>query len=204
MIKPDMTHVKTLEEFYEEIKTQQAGAHGEEYIQHHKAIIKYAKECETIKEIGVCQGGTFAAMMLQHPKKLIGLDILPEYFYPYKPLFDTYAQENNLDYEYIVGDSLNHRIIHKVDMLHIDSLHKPEHLIKELRIHARHVNKYIVFHDTANFATTRGLFPVIAKYITEEDQSWQVVDHYIHRVGYTVIKKVKRKEYLNTSVGKKK
>ena len=199
MIKPDMTHVKSLEEFYEEIKIQQAGAHGIEYIQHHKAIIKYAKECETIKEIGVCQGGTFAAMMLQHPKKLIGMDIMPKYFTPYQHLFDTYAQENNLDYEYIVGNSLNHMIIHKVDMLHIDSLHKPDHLLQELRIHARHVNKYIVFHDTANFKGSRGLLPVIAKYITEEDQTWTIVDHYIQRVGYTVIKKTQRKEHIDNT-----
>lgn len=199
MIKPDMTHVKNLEEFYEEIKSQQAGAHGEEYIQHHKAIIKCAKECETIKEIGVCQGGTFAAMMLQHPKKLIGMDIMPKYFTPYQHLFDAYAEENNLDYEYIEGNSHDHRLIHKVDMLHIDSLHKPDHLLQELRIHARHVSKYIVFHDTANFKGSRGLLPVIAKYITEEDQTWTIVDHYIQRVGYTVIKKTQRKEHIDNT-----
>jgi len=198
MIKPDMTHVNTLEEFYKEITTQQAGAHGEEYIQHHKALIKCIEDgCENIKELGVCQGGTLAAMLMQKPKKLIGIDIAERYFQPYKNLFDSYAKENNLDFKFIIGDSTDKNLVSECDLLHIDSLHKPEHLMKELTLHAPHVKKYIVFHDTANFGGSKGLLSAIAKYITEVEQEWQIVDHYIQRVGYTVIKRVKRLEYID-------
>ena len=78
------------------------------------------------------------------------------------------------------------------DLLHIDSLHDPEHLMEELLLHGSTVKKYIVFHDTANFKNSAGLFKVIAEYITDVDQSWKIVDHYIHRVGYTVIQREER------------
>lgn len=195
MIKPDLSHCSDIHEFYSEIKRIQSGAHGEEYIEHHKALISCAKQCETIKEIGVCQGGTLAALLTTNPKKLTGIDILPKYFQPYQSHFDKYAQENNVEFDFISGDSLDQKLVSQVDMLHIDSLHEPDHLMKELIIHAPHVKKYIVFHDTANFATSRGLFVTIAKYITKIEQSWKVVDHYIHRVGYTVIERCDRIEY---------
>ena len=64
--------------------------------------------------------------------------------------------------------------------------------MEELLLHGSTVKKYIVFHDTANFKNSAGLFKVIAEYITDVDQSWKIVDHYIHRVGYTVIQREKR------------
>jgi len=193
MIKPDVRHAKTLEEFYSELTRLQAGAHGGEYVEHHNALVKCAKECEVIKEIGVCQGATFAALLMQHPKKLIGMDNYPKHYYNYQKLFDDYAKEHNVDLEFIEGDSHDPKHVHEVDMLHIDSLHTPAHLIGELRLHAPKVRKYIVFHDTANYKTTKGLFPTIAKYITEEEQKWRVIDHYIQRVGYTVIERVENR-----------
>lgn len=195
MIKPDLTYCKDIHEFYSEIKRLQSGQHGEEYIAHHKALIEKAKECETIKEIGVCQGATLAGLLLTNPKKITGIDIYPKHFYPYQKHFEDYAKENNIDFEFIVGDSHDPKLATTVDMLHIDSLHKPEHLMKELIIHAPKVRKYIVFHDTANYKTSKGLFVTIAKYITEIEQEWKVVDHYIHRVGYTVIERTNRLEY---------
>lgn len=192
MIKPDISHVKDIHEFYSEIKKQQSGTHGVEYIAHHNALIKYAQECETIKEIGVCQGATLAGLLLTNPKKLTGIDIEPKYFNPYKHHFENYAKLNNIDFSYDVIDSTTPASVSEVDLLHIDSWHVPEQLMKELKLHARHVKKYIVFHDTANFKNAKGLFETIAHYITYEEQKWKVVDHFIHRVGYTVIKREER------------
>lgn len=194
MIKPDMTYVESLPEFYEEIKRLQAGAHSKEYIEHHKALKKCARDpdVKVIKELGVCQGGTLAAMMLEHPKILHGYDIATYYYNPYKNLFNDYAKEHNIDFKYIGMSSLDTNSVYECDLLHIDSLHEPDHLMQELRLHAPTVSKYIVLHDTANFKTSAGLFKVIAKYITEVEQSWKIVDHYIHRVGYTVIQREER------------
>ena len=194
MIKPDMTHVETLEEFYQEICKQQSEAHGKEYIAHHKALKKCARDPDVnvIKELGVCQGGTLAAMMLEHPKVLHGYDIATYYYNPYKNLFNDYAKEHNINFKYIGNSSLEIESIYECDLLHIDSLHEPDHLMQELKLHAPTVSKYIVFHDTANFVNSAGLFNVIAKYITEVEQSWKIVDHFIHHVGYTVIQREER------------
>jgi hypothetical protein len=195
MIKPDLTASATnLEEFYEQITAAQQGSHGKEYTEHHKSLIACANDPDVnvIKELGVCQGATFAALMMTKPKKLIGYDIASRYIDPYKHLFDKYAKEHNLDYEFHEMSSHDTRSVSQVDMLHIDSLHTPAHLQQELRMHAPKVRKYIVLHDTANFKGSSGLFVTIAKYITEMEQLWKVHTHYIHRVGYTVLERVNR------------
>lgn len=194
MIKPDMTYVKDLPEFYEEIKRLQTGAHSKEYIEHHKALKKCVQDPDVniVKELGVCQGGTLAAMMMEHPKVLRGYDIAAYYYDPYAHLFLDYAKENGIDFSYQEISSLDKRTVYDCDLLHIDSLHDPNHLMDELKLHAPTVSKYIVFHDTANFKNSSGLFKVIAEYITEVEQSWKVVDHFIHSVGYTVIQREER------------
>ena len=42
------------------------------------------------------------------------------------------------------------------------------------------------------------MFKAIAEYITDWDQSWKIVDHYIQRVGYTVIQREKKLPYIDT------
>ena len=199
MIKPDMTYVKSLPEFYEEIKRLQSGAHTAEYVEHHKALKKCINDPDVnvVKEIGVCQGGTLAAMMMEKPKVLHGYDVAAYYFEPYRSLFENYAKENNIEFSYHEISSLDKRSVYECDLLHIDSLHQPAHLMQELKLRAPTVKKYIAFHDTANFKTSSGLFKTIAQYITEVEQSWKIVDHYIHRVGYTVIQREERLPFVS-------
>lgn len=195
MIKPDVTgQVNNLKELYDTLSKMQADAHFKEYIEHHKALLKCANDPDVniIKELGVCQGVTLAAMLMANPKKITGVDITSKYYNPYRTHFDKYAKENNIDFEFIEGSSIDQKNVSQCDLLHIDSLHEPNHLAKELKMHAPYVNKYIVFHDTANFKTSKGLLVAIAHYITFEDQSWKIIDHYPHRVGYTVIERVER------------
>jgi hypothetical protein len=193
MIKPDLKYTKNLQEFYQEIKNKQTSAHGIDYIAHHQALINCAKESKTIKEIGVCQGATLACLLLTNPEKLTGIDIMPKYFEPYKTHFINYSLENNIDFSFQILDSTDPASVSEVDLLHIDSLHTPDHLMKELKLHAPHVKKYIVFHDTANFKNAKGLFQTIAQYITFIEQEWKIFDHFIHNVGYTVIKRETRR-----------
>ena len=60
MINAELGHVKTLEEFYSEIRRQQEEAHGDDYCEQHDAIKKYMKYCDSYKELGTHQGGTAA------------------------------------------------------------------------------------------------------------------------------------------------
>jgi hypothetical protein len=192
MIKPNLTHIETLTEFNKELRLRQDVAHNDTYTLNHDAIRKWGKGCEVMKEIGVCQGGTFSTMLMMRPKKLIGQDIAYRYYQPYEKLFKKYADENNVEFKYKEMDSHNKDTVDECDFLHIDSHHTPEHLIEELKIHAPHVRKFIQFHDTANYEGSKGLLEVIAHYITYIDQSWQIVEHNPNGVGYTVIQRIVR------------
>lgn len=189
MIKPNLSYVTSLEQFYKEIVRIQQQNHGQEYTAHHSVLKKYTAECDTVKELGVCQGATLAGLLLSKPKKLTGIDIDDQYFAPYQSLFYEYAKTNNVDFEFINGSSIDSKLVTPVDLLHIDSYHVYNHLLKELIIHAPSVKKYIVFHDTRHTTATPGLLKAIAHYITEIEQSWQIIDHYIVNAGYTVIKR---------------
>ena len=194
MIRPDLRHCETLEQFYKEIREKQSLAHGREYIAHHEALRTCIqdKDVNMVKELGVCQGGTLAAMMLANPYQLTGYDIQPDYYEPYAHLFEEYAKEQGIVYNYVVKSSIDKGSVSNCDLLHIDSLHVPNHLMNELRLHAPSVKKYIVFHDTANYGSNSGILRTIVDYITEVEQSWTIIDHYTHSVGYTVIKREER------------
>lgn len=190
MIKPDLSYVTSLDQFYNEVVRIQQESHGCEYTAHHSVLKKYAAECKVIKELGVCQGATLAGLLLSKPKKLTGIDIDDQHFAPYKSLFSDYAVANKIEFEFVKGSSIDPLLATPVDLLHIDSYHVYDHLLKELIIHAPSVKKYIVFHDTRHTKAASGLLKAIAHYITEVEQQWQIVDHYIINAGYTVIKRV--------------
>jgi cephalosporin hydroxylase len=191
MIKPKIENVKNLEQFYKELTSAQQQAHGIEYTSHHSVLQSLTKECDSIKELGVCQGATLAAMMFCNPNKITGIDIDPQYFLPYQNLFETYAKENQIDFEFICGSSHDKKLVTSVDLLHIDSYHTYDHLIKELSIHAPEVKKYIVFHDTVHGRGAQRLLAAIAHYITEVDPKWEIIEHSIKGSGHTVIKRIK-------------
>lgn len=178
------TKATNLEEFYNTF-VQEVG----EGLYHHPNLKKYADQCTTIKELGVLQGMSLALCMLSENTKAVhGVDINGARIEPYLPLFQKYAEEKNIDFNFIEKSSTDWSTAQgKFEMLHIDSMHVPSHLEKELQLHAPNITKYIVFHDTANFKHSKGLFPVIARYITEVDQNWVIVEHNNYRVGYTVI-----------------
>ena len=71
----EVSHVKSVEEFYKSIREQQEEAHGKEYCDQHDAIVKYMAECDSYKELGTHQGATAACVMLLKPKYIELVDI---------------------------------------------------------------------------------------------------------------------------------
>ena len=63
-------------------------------------LMECASKCETIMELGINQGTSLILMMLQNPKKVIGVDIDLKHwrrgagFKPLEPLAIEYAKEN--------------------------------------------------------------------------------------------------------------
>ena len=190
MINAKLDHVKTLPEFYTEIRKQQEEAHGSEYCWQHDAMQKLMREeCNTYKELGTHQGASAAAACLTNPKSAELIDINHEKIRPFEHIFVEYCKENNIKLNIREMSSIDPKSVSPTDLLLIDSNHQPTHLIKELQLHKDYVRKYIVLHDTSRL------------FGKPDDRLWQVAQNFcsgitpwvIHfretaSVGYTVLK----------------
>lgn len=188
MINADLWHVSTLEEFNKEIRRQQEAEHGKDYCQIHDAINKYIGSCDSYMELGTHQGGTASAALLNKPSKVILVDIdLSKYRKFLEPIATKFSADNNIYFTTIESDSTSLRTINQVDMLLIDSLHKPQHMEKELAVHGINTRKYIIAHDTSivNGRQNDCLFTCLSNYASAN--GWKVIERGTTNVGYTVL-----------------
>ena len=195
MLTADLKHVKTVDEFYTEIRSQQEAHHGAEYCAMHDAIRKYMKDCKSYKELGTHQGGSAAAVMTgEHkPEYMELLDINHEkYRWKLKSLAEPFCKEQKIELVIKEADSTSFTSIsdRDIDMLMIDSLHKRSHMEKELALHAPCVKKYIIAHDTTICQDN----PKDALYrclhdFCENNSQWKIIERGINNVGYTVLKR---------------
>lgn len=186
MIKGDFTHCTTLQQFYDDIVSVQKKAHGEKYTSHHDDLIRLMLECKTYKELGVNQGATAAAVLLQAPKYIELIDITLNNFNEYRHLFEQFAQENDVALSIKeIGSTDPSLDITECDLLFVDSLHFIWHIQEELRLHAPKTNKYIVIHDTGD----RPLNHVAALNVLG-DMGWQEVKHDLRGHGHSIFKRI--------------
>jgi len=84
--------------------------------------------------------------------------------------------------------SVNEKAIREVDFLHIDSLHEPNYLAKELDMHSNYVSKYIMFHDIKQ--NKWELWKVIEKFL-QKNSTWKLKTKYEKgSCGYALIERV--------------
>lgn len=187
MINADLSKVKTLKEFYKEIRRQQEAAHGNDYCEQHDAIQKYLKECDSYKELGTHQGGTAAAALLMKPKRVELVDLSMEKYRKYaKPIFEEYCKKNNIELSIKEMDSTSQQAVsNEYDMMLIDSWHIRKHLEKELALHSSKIRKYIIFHDTN---AVKELQKCIEDFCLK-NLEWSIIEQGKTNVGYTVIRK---------------
>jgi|TARA_R110000796_G_scaffold186844_11_gene303776 hypothetical protein len=140
-----------------------------------KSLMRYAAKCNSVKEIGIFQGSSLMAMMTQDSvKQGVGIDInLTAFNAHLKPLLTEYCSRTGKTLKTHGVSSLDKSTVSPVDMLHIDSLHKPEHLKKELQTHHESVWKYIAFHDIKQ--NDWALLKVIEDFCSTNFQ-WSVVE----------------------------
>ena len=195
MLTADLKHVKTVDEFYTKIRSQQETHHGKDYCAMHDAIRKYLKDCKSYKELGTHQGGTAACVMTaEHkPEYMELVDINHEkYRWKLKSLAEPYCEENNIELVVKDADStgLNSLSDRDIDMLVIDSLHKRFHMEAELTMHANYIKKYIIAHDTsiAQDNPPDNLYRCLDDFC-KESPAWQIIERGTNNVGYTVLKR---------------
>lgn len=190
MINSELGHCKTVKGFNKSIREQQEEAHGADYCLIHDAILKYMKDCKSYMELGTHQGGTASVAMLCKPSRVYLVDIdLTKYNKFLKPLAEKWCDTHNIELIVNQTDSTGFGAVNRTDLLVIDSYHHPNHMQKELDIHGRNVNKYIIAHDTSilHGNNNESLFYCLSDWA--EKNGWEVIERVEKNVGYTVIGK---------------
>ena len=168
----------TLEEFYNQIVTQQLAAHGAEYCNQHFAI-RDRVEGKVYRELGTHQGATAACALLAGATSVTMVDITHRLIRPNYHLFESFAKDNSVDIELIEKSSHEPSTVGDCDVLLIDSKHTAPHLARELELHASSVREHIILHDTN---TNRGLANVASQL-----NGWKTILDERINVGYMVL-----------------
>ena len=171
--------------------------------EHLPVLKRYSNKCNHVTEFGVWKANSSIGLMAGLPKTMRSYDIREFSSVTTQLLYDL-ASENNIDYRFKIQSSIE-IIIDQTDLLFIDSLHLYEHLKKELEMHHTKVNKYMIFHDTVECATSgmdikgkrypnKGLMIAIEEFLLG-NQEWVIKEHFMNNYGLLVLK---RREQINS------
>jgi len=174
----------TLREYYAKLCTLQSNAHGYDYMLVHDEIRRRLHDCDSYTEFGINQGATLAAAMLEDIATVRAYDIRLGWYTQAAGLFKQYAAGHGIDYKVTESDTLD-CVIDLVDVLYIDTLHKYDHLTKELAIHGDKANRFIIFHDT--FVRPE-LKRAVRQYVNTHDE-WTIVTECDISVGFMTIER---------------
>ena len=173
-----------LPEYYEKLCDLHTKHHKPEYILVHDEIRQRLVGCESYTEMGVNQGATLAAAMLQHISCIRAYDFRLLPYLPAQHIFKEYATTHSIDYDIFEIDTRKCSI-DRTDVLYIDTAHLYEQLSEELRLHADKAQKYIICHDTHSE-------PDLKKAVNEfvaNNTNWSIVTDCTINVGFMTIKR---------------
>ena len=172
--------------------------------EHIPTLRNYAEQCNHVTEFGVRWVVSTWALLAGKPAILRSYDKWhPSHFgNEYKGRIERVervAKENDVDYKFIVGDTLKISI-DETDLLFIDTLHTYMQLKGELALHASKVNKYIILHDTTAYAhrgmgpelggdnVPKGLWDASIEFMAQNPQ-WKVKQLFQNNSGMAVLEK---------------
>jgi hypothetical protein len=178
--------------------------HPSDINEHIPTLIKYGHECDHITEMGVRWIRSTWAFLGSAPKKLISYDIQDpsEWSVNIQDVYDT-AKHYGLDFTFIKANVLEVEI-EETDLLFLDTWHSYKQLRSELALHASKVRKYIIFHDTTEFADKDeksyeiwgdewkgegiGIWRTIEEFL-ESNPEWEMLERFTNCNGLTIIGK---------------
>ena len=172
--------------------------------EHMPTLLKYAKECKHITEMGVRNVVSTWAFLYSKPTNLICYDI----FKPKNKLGLVYdsAKEEGIKFSFILENVLD-VTIQETDLLFIDTWHKYGQLKLELKLHSKSVRKYIILHDTTKFQSEdesgrgifsdertvtpgkQGLWLAVTEFL-EDNENWKLKERFVNCNGLTVLERV--------------
>lgn len=176
---------ETLEEFYEMTLAAHDAKGQKANVQHLVKIRELMEPGDRYRELGTMQGCSAAAAALAGASSLSLIDPNFTPFKPYQDLFDK-APLALWMWECKSSDVPKLNEIMPVEVMLIDSDHRPQVLREELNIYAPKTRKYIVCHDTNSKPQ---LQKVIENYCTN-NLNWRIIEYYKHGVGYTVMENI--------------
>jgi hypothetical protein len=161
--------------------------------EHLPMLREYASQSPRIVEFGFRAGVSTVALLCGGPKQMATVDINPAC----KPIYDEIRAQvpREIIFNFFCMDSLKFPF-EETDLLFIDSEHSYEHLKAELATHAEKVKKWIILHDTADYAWGKkdefssgpGLNLAIAELLARG--GWVVEKNVTYNNGLTVLGRV--------------
>jgi hypothetical protein len=158
--------------------------------EHMDTLLRYAKECKHITEMGVRSVVSTWAFLESKPTKLVCIDIED---CPVQ-VAESLAKESGIDFTFVRGDTRKIEI-EETDLLFIDTWHIYEQLKKEFELHANKVRKYIIMHDTTTFGDSgeggqhRGLWPAVEEFLGA-NSNWRMKERFTHNNGLTILERI--------------
>lgn len=160
-------------------------------IEHLPYLQNIAKD-QRVLELGVRDGHSTVAFLRGGPKKLVSIDVnetkrVAKIRAAYEGPHWSFEKISSLDYDSSKG----------FDILFIDTLHRYEQCMAELNLHAKHISKYIILHDTVTFGEIDegtgkkgGLLLAISNLLST-DPSWVIKEHFSNNNGLTVLERTR-------------
>ncbi len=132
---------------------------------HLPILLKYAKRCKHITEMGARTGMSTSAFMHARVEKFVSYDYQysnpePHLKQQIERLKNTFnlARQEGINCQFIGADVLQVNI-EQTDLLFLDTWHCYDQLKRELELHASKVNKYIIFHDVISYGVKGEGYP---------------------------------------------
>lgn len=146
--------------------------------------VKYARECDSILELGVYTGFTTLAFLAGEPKKLLSIDITDEYVKPQLEELHQISLAQDTDFEFRCANSL-HIYTEGYDLVFIDTVHTYDHTREELNRHGSRARKYIILHDVTSH---EGVMAAACEFVVN-NRHWQFFEHDNHGDGLLVLRR---------------
>lgn len=146
-MKKELPTVNLQSKYLQKVYTQS------DIFEHLPTLAMLSSRVDSVTEFGVRKIVSTWAFLYGCPKKMTSVDLVNPSFHD-ENIDEVYkiAQENNIEYKFIEGNTLEIEI-EETDLLFIDTYHEYNQLKKELEKHGNKAKKYLVFHDTELFGT---------------------------------------------------
>ena len=185
MILANLKEATNIDEYQNSLKQQLQKAHGEQYTDYLDEIYKLTKNSQSYREIGTYQGASTSTAMMNKIPYVETIDLDFVHINPYKHIFETHAQQNQIEFKMIQSDSLKYNIDKPTEVLLIDGYHNPKHIAKELDKYSPWTTQTIILHDTTLFPR---LWKSVQNFLSSH-QDWKLVYRHTLNAGYTVLGK---------------